>query len=91
LWGKNAAWNTPSKDSKAEFVELLRKQVEALELDAYIGLDGRRVERKYDKRQEAHPQSWRPKWVILSDPAALAWAGSIRSLPLPPKYLGFRK
>jgi hypothetical protein len=36
---------------QAEFVDLLRKQVEALELDAYVGLtDAERSE--YYKRQE---------------------------------------
>jgi hypothetical protein len=36
---------------KAEFVDLLRKQVEALELDTYVGLtDEERSE--YHKRQE---------------------------------------
>jgi hypothetical protein len=39
------------KELKAEFVDLLRKQVEALELDTYVGLtDEERSE--YYKRQE---------------------------------------
>jgi hypothetical protein len=39
------------KKLKAEFVDLLRKQVEALELDTYVGLtDEERSE--YYKRQE---------------------------------------
>jgi hypothetical protein len=39
------------KDLKAEFVDLLRKQVEALELDTYVGLtDEERND--YYKRQE---------------------------------------
>jgi len=39
------------KKLKAEFVDLLRKQVEALELDTYVGLtDEERSE--YHKRQE---------------------------------------
>ena len=39
------------KKLQAEFVDLLRKQVEALELDAYVGLsDEERSE--YYKRQE---------------------------------------
>jgi hypothetical protein len=38
------------KELKAEFVDLLRKQVEALELDTYVGLtDEERTE--YYKRQ----------------------------------------
>ena len=39
------------KELQAEFVDLLRKQVEALELDAYVGLtDAERCE--YYERQE---------------------------------------
>ncbi|HKB99486.1 MAG TPA: hypothetical protein VKD23_11925 [Terriglobales bacterium] len=39
------------QELKAEFVDLLRKQVEALELDTYVGLtDDERSE--YSKRQE---------------------------------------
>ena len=40
-----------AKELRAEFVELLRKQVEALELEAYVGLtDEERSE--YYERQE---------------------------------------
>ena len=40
-----------SKELKPEFVDLLRKQVEALELEAYVGLtDEERSE--YNERQE---------------------------------------
>jgi hypothetical protein len=43
--------NDSVKELKAEFVDLLRKQVEALELDTYVGLtDEERSE--YYKRQE---------------------------------------
>jgi hypothetical protein len=43
--------NDSVKALKAEFVDLLRKQVEALELDTYVGLtDEERSE--YYKRQE---------------------------------------
>jgi hypothetical protein len=39
------------EDLRAEFVDLLQKQVEALELDAYVGLtDAERSE--YGKRQD---------------------------------------
>ncbi len=59
------------KELQAEFVDLLRKQVEALELDAYVGLtDAERSE--YNKRQE-RIRDLDAKMSESSDPAALAY------------------
>ena len=49
--GKERRMGESVKELKAEFVDLLRKQVEALELDTYVGLTDEERS-KYYKRQE---------------------------------------
>ena len=59
------------EELRAEFVDLLRKQVEAQELDAYVGLT--HVERsEYDKRQE-RIRDLDAKMSEASYPGALAY------------------
>ncbi len=59
------------EELRAELVYLLRKQVEAQELDAYVGLtDAERSE--YNKRQE-RIRDLDAKMSAFSDPGALAY------------------
>ncbi len=72
------------EELRAEFVYLLRKQVEARELDAYVGLtDAERSE--YNKRQE-RIHDLDTKMSGSSDPGALG-NGQHSSEPLPPKQV----
>ena len=64
------------EELRAEFVYLLRKQVEAQELDAYVGLtDAERSE--YNKRQE-RIRDLDAKMGGSSDPGALAYGAAFK-------------
>jgi len=68
--------NDSVDELQAEFVYLLRKQVEARELDAYVGLtDAERSE--YNKRQE-RIRDLDAKMSGSSDPGALAYGQAFK-------------